>query len=186
VREIKEVGWAGPGIIYILGNISPSTDELRLFDAVKHDELPGYAGYGFSVCRTAPVVHFMQPKEKGPGSELVRNGSPLRAQPAAGIRLIAPDHGCNAWYAVETNGEHASLRRIGTERLDTVAALPFADYLRMEEWEGHMILFRPEGDVDDIDLKADRAAKDKQAATATIARRLQRSRAIGPNADWLP
>jgi hypothetical protein len=186
VREIKQVGWYGPDRVYILGNISPTTDELRLFDAAHHNELPGYVGYAFGTCRDQPVAFFYDSSASNRGRELTRNGVPVRRQPPNEIRLIGAGSGCAAWYGLEVKDTEGRLSRLDTESSDVVAATPFADYIRMEQWVDQMVLFRPNGEIDTIDLVPSRTAEVKRAANIIVKQRTQKIRDFGTAYDWFP
>lgn len=184
VREVKQVGWYGTGSIFILGNVSPIADELRIFDIYKHEEQLGFVGYGFSVCRSAPISYFYQPAEGKREYILTKDGIPLRDQPSKPIRLIAPNQDCNTWFGVKIDASQAELVRIGDKNNEKVALLPFADYLRMELWVDNMILFRPTGDIDIVDLNPLRRKDARKMASEIISQRLERIRDFGPAYDW--
>jgi hypothetical protein len=120
------------------------------------------------------------------GRELTRNGVPVRRQPPNEIRLIGAGSGCAAWYGLEVKDTEGRLSRLDTESSDVVAATPFADYIRMEQWVDQMVLFRPNGEIDTIDLVPSRTAEVKRAANIIVKQRTQKIRDFGTAYDWFP
>jgi hypothetical protein len=188
VREIKKVGWYGSGQIYIIGNISPSNDEMRLFNLADHAELPGFVGYAFAVCRTAPTTYFYQNSQQRAGYELVRDGVPVTAPGLGPLRLIVADRTCANWYGLETNSDKSVLRRIGgTKAGESVATLPHVDYLRIEFWSGNVVLFRPTGEFVSINsLGARNADGTARGVEPLVSDRIRQAGPFGQAYDWFP
>lgn len=188
VREIKQAGWYGPNKIYILGNIGPISDEIRVFDVATGAELEGFVGYGFSICRNEPSTFFYKNARRGSGYELAKDGVPVPVQPAAPLRLMASDPACKNWFGLALHGERSILSSFDSAgNYSASTLLPHSDYLRLDYSAGSLVLFRATGGMAMVDAMTLKEMPTNESGSAGIAgERLRQGRQFFPAYDWFP
>lgn len=188
VREIRTVGWLGSHEIYLVGNIGPNADELRIFDLATGVEEIGSEGYGFYVCELAKKIYSYQHSGQKSGYELMANDTPLRLQPRTKFRLLASDSACKSLYGLSYEDDKSVLTHLdetGNSLGDI--PLPNSDYVRMTYFRNAMLLERASGTVDVVDMIGRRAFDGSQENLKwQVFRRHSRSIDVSPLYDWYP
>jgi hypothetical protein len=115
VRWVKDIGWLGQDKIFVIGDVNPRIDELRIFNLKTGIEIEGQFGSLFAICRKIDRLAFLQLIDADHLAPTVFVGNSMSAAPLniqGHFRMMFWDINCRRLFAIETEDFRSTLRVI--------------------------------------------------------------------------
>ncbi|CAD5373998.1 hypothetical protein RA210_U410003 [Rubrivivax sp. A210] len=179
-RAVKSIGWLGSERFFIVGDVNPRQDEMRIFDATTGAETNGYTGAAFAACAEGGRVAYLQAQGMGSAVDILVGDERLATvdggDAVGPVRFLLWGTRCERLYALRVGERSAELVAVERDAIKPLHRLPAVAYMRAMMFDSVLVLEDFEGNATFVDLARPAVPV---AAEAPARQRLRLLRQVG-------